>query len=108
MNKAVLLSAFVFPGSGHLLLKSYKTGISLMVAAILATFVLVSNLTQRATEIIDKIQAGEIYQLDVIGVSEMLMQTDTQQMRMATTILLILWIIGIVDSYRISRLQSKV
>jgi len=96
----------VFPGSGHLLLKKYQTGVGLMLIAAIALSVLVYNMFQRAAEIVDKIQSGEV-QPDVLAISEMLSRADTQVMRLATTVLLIVWLIGIVDVYRISRKQDK-
>ena len=107
MNKAVLLSVLVFPGSGHVLLKKYRTGFSLMITAAIALSVLVYKLVQGSMEIIDKINSGEIAQADVMTISAMLHQNDTLQMKIATTILLILWVFSIVDSYRISRKQNK-
>ena len=107
MNKAVLLSVLVFPGFGHLLLKKYRTGISLIIASAIALSFLVYNLVQSAMDIIDKIQSGEIVHADEMTISEILYQTDTFQMKIATTILLVLWGFSIVDSYRLSRKQNK-
>jgi hypothetical protein len=107
LNKAVLFSILVFPGSGHLFLKKYKKGFSLMIASAIALTVLVYNLLQRAMEIMDKIQSGEIVQIDMLTISEMLSQTDTLQMQISTSVLLILWVFSIVHSYRISRIQSN-
>ena len=103
MNKAVLLSVLIFPGSGHLLLKKYRTGISLMVSSAIALIVLVYHLTQQLMGIMKKIQSGEIPQADLLTISEALSQSDTLAIRVSTTILLILWIFSIADSYRISR-----
>ena len=103
MNKAVLLSVLVFPGSGHLLLKKYRTGISLIIASAIALSVLVYHLIQRAMEIIDKVQRGEVVQTDIATISEMLHQTDSLQIKISTAVLLILWVFSIIDSYRISK-----
>ena len=105
MNKAVLLSVMVFPGSGHILLKKYPTGISLIIASAISLAVLVYNIMQQAIEILNTISASEILELGVLSLSKMLTQTDTWQMQFATTTLLALWVIGIVDSYRISKKQ---
>jgi len=107
MNKAVLLSVLVFPGSGHILLKKYPTGISLIIASAISLTVLIYNIMQRTVEILNNIPASEILKLDIMSLSNMLTQTDTWQMQIATTILLILWVISIVDSYRISRNQVQ-
>lgn len=105
MNNAVLLSALVYPGSGHLLLKKYPMGIALIIISSTALSVIIYHAVQRANEIISKIQSGEMLP-DVVAISEMLTQTDTQQMRIATIFFLIFWVVGIVDSYRISRKQT--
>ena len=107
MNKAVLLSVLVFPGAGHILLKKYTTGISLIIASAISLTVLIYNIMQRTVEILNNIPASEILKLDIMSLSKMLAQTDTWQMQISTTILLILWIISIVDSYRISRKQAQ-
>jgi len=100
MNKAVLLSVFIFPGAGHLYLRKFKTGISLLIIAMSALSVMIYQMIQRSFEIIEKIQQGEIARLDVMGIAEMLSKSDNLLMQSATTVLLILWVIGIVDSYR--------
>lgn len=102
MNKAVLLSAFAYPGSGHILLKKYWTGISLIIITTAALSVLIYNIVQRAMEIVDKIQSGEVPP-DIMVISEMLHQIETQQMHTAITVLVIAWIVGIADTYRLSR-----
>ena len=107
MNKAVLLSVLVFPGAGHILLKKYTTGISLIIASAISLTVLIYNIMQRTVEILNNIPASEILKLDIMSLSKMLAQTDTWQMQISTTILLILWIISIVDSYCISRKQAQ-
>jgi len=107
MNKAVLLSILVFPGSGHLLLKKYHTGISLIIASAIALAILAYNIMQRAVDILNSIPTSEILKLDIMSLSNMLTQTDTWLMQTSTSILVILWVISIVDSYRISRKQAQ-
>ena len=107
MNKAVLLSVLVFPGSGHIFLKRYKTGISLIIASAISLAVLIYNITRRTIEIINNIPPSEILTLNIMSLPNMLTQTDTWQMQIAATILLTLWVISIVDSYRISRKQTR-
>ncbi|MBF0264185.1 MAG: hypothetical protein HQL46_02865 [Gammaproteobacteria bacterium] len=106
MNSAVLLSAFICPGLGHLLLNKYRLGISLMTASAISLLILLYQLTQRATEIIKSIQSVEIEAMDIARIVEMLFE-DAFYMRAAASVLLILWVIGIVDSYRLSRKYLK-
>jgi len=58
--KAALFSAFVFPGSGHFLLKKHVRGVLLSGITILCAWALVSTALEKAQEISLKIQSGEI------------------------------------------------
>ncbi|HEY7865493.1 MAG TPA: hypothetical protein VIC51_05775, partial [Psychromonas sp.] len=58
--KAVLLSAFIFPGAGHLLLKRYISAALLATTAFTATYLLVAKALENAMLIVDKIQRGEV------------------------------------------------
>ncbi len=109
-KKAVLLSALVFPGLGHLFLKRYGTGLLLIGIASAATYLLIVNTVERSLRIMDDIQNGtQLNTADLASlVSHQSAGQTSQLLDMAPTILLICWIIGIVDSYRIGRVQDKV
>lgn len=104
--KAALLSALVFPGAGHFFLKKYIPGGILAGTAGVALYVLVSRAVARAVQITDKIQRGEV-ELDVASIAELVSNhpagPEGQLLSIATTALLISWVIGIVDSYRVGR-----
>jgi hypothetical protein len=108
--KAALLSAFVFPGTGHFFLKKYTTGTLLAVAAFTSLYVVVSGIVEKALQIVEKIQLGEV-QLDVAAIAELLSKqptgSDAQLFSIAWTVFLISWFISIVDSYRIGCKQDK-
>jgi hypothetical protein len=78
-----------------------------MTASAVALLFLLYNLMQHATDIIKKIQSGDIAPLDIERIIGILTQADTLQMQIATSVLLILWVIGIVDSYRLSRNEGR-
>lgn len=109
MNKAVsaaMLSALVFPGCGHLMLKSYIKGVLLAATAIACLYFLLSNIMKIAEGISVKIQMGEIpMEVGQVmeAISSQLAGSSTQQINASTYILLASWIAGIVDSYRIGR-----
>jgi hypothetical protein len=109
-TKAALLSAFVFPGVGHIYLKRYVPGILLSGTSFAAIYYLVSKAVERALEISEKIQSGEV-ELDVEAITEMVSQqsrgADAQLLNIATTVLIICWIVGIIDSYRAGRSREK-
>ncbi len=109
-TKAALLSAFVFPGVGHFFLKKYMAGMALAGAALVGLYWLVTQAVERAQQITAQIQSGEI-PLDMATITELVSQqptgTEAQQLNLATAVLIIAWLIGIVDSYRVGRAQQR-
>jgi heme/copper-type cytochrome/quinol oxidase subunit 4 len=108
--KATLLSIFIFPGAGHFLLKQYITGTILVVTTLVALGLLMTKMVEIAVQIAGQIQTGEV-QYDVATIVELIsMKTtggDAQLLNFATMVLLITWLVGIVDSYRVGRAQEK-
>ena len=108
--KAVLFSAFVFPGSGHLYLRKPVQGGLLVIASITCVTILLSIAMEKAQQISDKILSGEI-PLDVARITEEITSHvatgGTQWADIATYLLLVCWLIGIVDSFRVGRLKDK-
>ncbi len=58
--KAALLSGLIFPGLGHMVLKQYLRGSSLMLSALIALAVIVTTAIKKALTIVDRINSGEI------------------------------------------------
>ena len=108
--KAALLSAFVLPGSGHFLLKKHVAGALLAGTTVLCLWVLLSTALERAAEISLKIQSGEI-PLDMTRIVEEISNPavggGTQLTDIATYALVICWLVGIADAYRIGRLRDR-
>ncbi len=109
--KAGLFSAFVFPGGGHLYLKKYIQAALLILVSVACVGVLLSVAMEKAQQISDKILAGEI-PLDLARITEEISSQvgagGTQNADIATYVLLICWLTGIIDSYRLGRIQDKV
>jgi len=108
--KAVFLSAFVFPGLGHLFLKKYISAAILASASFVALYYMISNAIQLSMQIVDKIQSGAV-SLDAMTVTELVsmqsMGEDSQSLDIAVYVLIVCWLISIVDSYRLGRLQNS-
>jgi len=108
--KAVLFSAFVFPGSGHLYLRKPVQGSLLVVVSIACITILLSVALEKAQQISDKILSGEI-PLDVTRITEEITNHaatgGTQWADISTYLLLVCWLVSIVDSYRLGRLQDN-
>ena len=108
--KAALLSALVFPGTGHFFLKKYVAGVFLVTTSLAALYLLIAKAVEKALLIAEKIQSGEV-QLDVAASTELAARQSTgaeaQLLNIATAVLIISWLIGIVDSYRVGWGQDK-
>ena len=105
-KKAALSSAFLFPGAGHLLFKKYISGGIISGVSAFALYILISNAITRAVDISNKIALGEIppdVNLILTEISQSLSATDTERLDTATIVLVIMWVISIIDSYRITR-----
>ncbi len=104
--KAALLSAFLFPGTGHFFLKKHIIGTLLAGVACVSFYLVLSWMVQKASHIVELIQSGEL-QLDVAAITELISKqptgTEAQLFNVAWTVFIISWLIGIVDSYRIGR-----
>ena len=109
-NKAALFSALVFPGAGHIFVKKYVSAAILGGASLAALYLIIANMLERAQQIADKIVRGEV-SLDVAAITEMLSRQPvgnvSQLLDVAWAVLIISWLIGIADSYRVGRAQDK-
>lgn len=109
--KAALFSALVFPGSGHFFLKRHIQGFLLAAVSIVCVYALLSTAVEKAQEISLKIQSGEI-PLDLSRITEEVSKqaasNGTELANISTYLLLICWLVGIIDSYRVGRIQDKV
>jgi len=103
--KAALLSALVFPGAGHLYLKRYKSAILLIATSLTGLYFLISSAIQKSLQIVEQIQSGAIQLNDAATVSALLTQhsgtAEAQRLEIATTVIMICWLVGIIDSYRV-------
>lgn len=107
--KAALLSALVFPGSGHLYLKKHVQGVLLAGISTVCLFYLVSSVVKIAQDISDKILSGEV-PADIVRISELILSqlenSVIHQVNISTSLLFICWLISIIDSYRQGRLDD--
>ena len=104
--KGAFLSGVVFPGLGQVVLKHYKRGIALMLIASANMLLIIVKAVQHALAILEKIQSeGGVIDMSTIsnaatqasGISGSLM------FNIALLLIILCWIIGIVDAYRIGR-----
>lgn len=108
--KAVLLSALVLPGTGHLSLKKPVHGWVLIGITVVCLFFILSTVFEISKDLSGKIQSGDVpYDKDKVTelVTEKLSGGDYQFLSYAVLILMVCWIFGVVDSFRIGRMQDK-
>ena len=108
-TKAVLLSGLVFPGVGHLYLRRHLRGILLAAGAAALCYFLISVAANSAFDIAGKIQSGDV-PMNAEAISALVSkasQATENSTDIATLALLVLWVIGIVDSYREGRVREK-
>ena len=108
--KAALLSGLIFPGVGHMVLKQYLRGSVLMLSASLALSVIATKAVNQALTIVDRINSGEI-PVAAGSITELASMpnsgADDSILSIATVVVTVAWIIGIVDSYRLGTIQEK-
>ncbi len=103
---AGLLSAFVFPGAGHLYLKHFVPGLLLAGGAAWAVYSLVSRLMSTALEIAQELQRrGDTPDLATLItlVAEQSQAAQSSSISFASMALLVIWAMGIADAYRLGR-----
>lgn len=109
-TKAFLLSALVFPGAGHLSLKKFVPGFALLAVTFTSLYYVVTTAVDHAMKVIEQIDV-ETALLDPDAITELAMQqplgADAGMINMATMAIIIAWLIGVVDSYRLGRKADR-
>jgi hypothetical protein len=106
---AVVLSALVLPGAGHLYLKHYRRGIALIVASLACLWALVDRAMQQASAVLEKMASAEGV-VDAGQLSDWVAQASsnsgTPTVTIATLLLAGCWLVGIVDAYRLGKINK--
>ena len=108
--KAVLLSALVFPGAGHFYLKRYLVGALLAGAALVSFYALATGAMDTALQVADRIERGAVAP-DAAAIDELITQQSAAHQgllgSLAPDLLLVCWLAGIADSWRVGRALDK-
>lgn len=108
-TKAALLSGLVFPGTGQIYLKRYVSGIIFLVGAAVAFYIILSAVLSTANEVVEMVQSGSVA-LDPLTISDLITQKlsgKEQTLSVAKYVLVAIWIVGIIDSYRQDRTSQR-
>lgn len=96
---AILLSALVFPGAGHLLLGRKRRGALFFVPALIALLLVVRNIIERTDAVMAQINSGAL-PLDVQLITEKvaaMSANDGPGMTIAVGVLVACWIAALLD-----------
>ena len=106
--KAALLSALVFPGSGHFMLKQRTRGFILCVISVAGVGFLMNHAMQQAMSTIDSLQSGLLAGGNTQDVMQLLNSaghedSDSITVKLITWLVGGCWLFGIVDAYRLGK-----
>lgn len=108
--KAALLSAFVYPGAGHFYLKKYSVCALFACTFSVPLYFIISEIIAKAENIVEQIKSGEIPS-DIAAISESLSSStigvNEQELNIKMYVLAVIWIIGIIDSYRLGLKKTR-
>lgn len=107
--KAALISGLAFPGLGHIYLKKYLAGAVLLFVAGASLYSVSVTAIDTALSVAKEIEAGSVsINEDAIG---RLIEQESQGSATATNLslvaLILSWVIGVVDSYRVGRAEER-
>ncbi|ASJ72981.1 hypothetical protein [Granulosicoccus antarcticus] len=108
-TKALLLSAFAYPGAGHWYLEKKLPAILLIAASIAAFYVLMSGMWTQTNLLAEQIVSGEV-QFEVGAVLDLMTaQNNPDQSNSITTATAwmgIIWVVAVVDTWRLGRTKA--
>jgi TM2 domain-containing membrane protein YozV len=108
--KGALLSGLVFPGLGQLVLKRYGRGVALMLIVMAGLFVIIRITVRQAYAVLEKINAaGGAADTETItrAAAQAATPHDTLIINLVTLLLIVCWLAGIIDAYRIGKRRDR-
>jgi len=102
--KAILLSALVYPGAGHFILKKYLTCITLVTVFSVPLFGVINDTLVKANQVVEQVVSGKI-PADIASISQALTSLDAnaEASNIKMYVMIIVWVIGVLDAYRVSK-----
>jgi len=93
-----------------MVLKQYLRGSILMLSALIALSIIVTTAIRQASAIVDRINNGEI-PVDTGAIAELISNSasgsEGSMLNIATFVIGVCWLIGIIDSYRLGITREK-
>lgn len=108
-TKVTLLSALVFPGVGHLLLKKYAIALAFIASFSYLLIGYIKDVIEKSQVVVDSILKGEI-PIEISAISQALEQQGVlggQQQSLTISLLFFIWGLAAFDAYRIAKKNTK-
>ena len=103
-TQALLWSAVIFPGAGHLFLKSFARGIALIAISLISLSLLLIQIVQYASQVIEKALAGGInLDLQYVVATTIQASADDKLINAALWALILCWLLGMLDAYLLGK-----
>lgn len=105
---AVLISALVFPGAGHMYLKRLGRGMLFIVPTVVALAYFLGVAADRASALVDEVMSGKTA-LDPVALAARLDQQSAAGSPLETIcvwVMVLCWVGAMVDAYLIARRQD--
>jgi hypothetical protein len=109
-TKSALLSGLVFPGAGHFYLKKYRAAGVLISITFASLYFITIEVIKQVKIVVKEIEASgfvpgaeEIRELATQAANN----ASTTETSVASTLIVICWLVGIADGYRSGRLADK-
>jgi hypothetical protein len=102
-TKAVLLSAFIFPGTGHLYLKQYLRGLAIMLIGLSGLGFIIWSVTESMFNHLDSVMVKMQGNPSLKGISDIVGSetlTAAPYSDVVFYLLVCLWIFAIIDAYK--------
>ncbi len=102
--KVALLSGLVYPGVGQLVCQAYRRATAFCLVFSFALYFYFEEVITKYQPLIDKVKSGEVAlngQALAFEVAKNPIILDPQLVSFLTYILLVSWLVGIVDAYRL-------
>ena len=109
-TKAALLSALVFPGAGYFIVNKTKQALTFILLTLTGLSAIIYDSVYKAQIIAQKVTSGAL-SLDANIIREEILKTQgvisPELISAITFAIATLWIVAIIDSYRLGKSQDK-
>jgi len=105
-TKAALFSGLLFPGLGHIYLRRYIVGLVLICLCAWGVYTIASVVLEAALNVVGELESsGKV--IDAATINQQLAKQDLPSTDLAILVIIVTWLIGIIDSYRVGRVLDQ-